>query len=79
MHDVVARGKLVSVKWLDDWEKNGMRSLLVAQQFNWAKRDDVTQNMPPLVAARLLVSKASSSGHKVGPEARCQAVWDCAA
>ena len=48
-----------------------------AQQCTWAKRDDVTQNTPPLVAARLLVSKASSFGHKVGPEARCLAVWDC--
>ena len=38
------RGKLVRVEWLDDWGKNGMRSRLVAQQFNWAKRDDVTQN-----------------------------------
>ena len=54
-----------------------MRSRLVAQQYNWAKRDDVTQNTPPLVAARLLVSKAASFGHKVGPEARCLAVWDC--
>ena len=35
-----------------------MRSRLVAQQFNWAKREDVTQNTPPLVAVRLLVSKA---------------------
>ena len=65
-------------KWLDDdWGKNGMRSRLVAQQFNWAKLDDVTQTTPPLVAARLLVSKASSFGHKVGPKPRCLAVWDC--
>ena len=54
-----------------------MRSRLVAQQFNWAKRDDVTQNTPPLVAARLLVSKALSFGHKVGALARCLAGWDC--
>ena len=70
MHDSVprgaARGKLVRAKWLDDWGKNGMRSRLVAQQFNWAKRDDVTQNTPPLVAAPLLVSNSSSFGHKVG-------------
>ena len=46
-------------------------------QFNWAKRDDVTQNTPPLVAAHLLVGKASSFGHKVGAEARCLAGWDC--
>ena len=56
MYDIVARGaargKLVRAKWLDDWRKNGMRSRLVAQQFTWAKRDDVTQNTPPLVAAR---------------------------
>ena len=39
-----ARGKLVRAKWLDDWGKNGMRSRLMAQHFNWAKRDDVTQN-----------------------------------
>ena len=45
-------------KWLDGWRKNGMRSRLVAQQSSWAKRDDVTQNPPPLVAARLLVSNA---------------------
>ena len=54
-----------------------MRSRLVAQQFTWTKRDDVTQSTPPLVAARLLVSKASSFGHKVGAEARCLAGWDC--
>ena len=54
-----------------------MRSRMYAQQFNWAKRDDVTQNTPPLVAARLLISKASSFGHKIGLEARCLAVWDC--
>ena len=47
------------------------------QQFNWAERDDVTQDTPPLVAVRLLVSKASSFGHTVGPEERCLAVWDC--
>ena len=68
MYDIVARGaaqgKLVRAKWLDDWGKNGMRSRLVAQQ--------VTQNSPPLVTARLLVSKAS-----VGAEARCLAGWDC--
>ena len=73
MCDIVARGaargKLVRAKWLDDWGKHGMRSRL--------KRDDVTQNTPPLVAARLLVSKASSFGHKVGAEARCLAGWDC--
>ena len=71
------RGKLVRAKWLDGWGKNGMRSRLVAQQFNWAKRDDVTQNTPPLVAARLLLSKASSFGREVGPESRYLAVWDC--
>ena len=49
----------------------------VAWQFDWAKRNDVTQNTPPLVAGRLLVSKAASFGHKVGPEARCLAAWDC--
>ena len=63
MYDIVvrdaARGKLGRAKWLDDWREDG-------QQFNWAKRDDVTQNTPPLVAARLLVSKASSFGRKVG-------------
>ena len=74
---VAARGKLVMAKWLDDRRKNGMRSRLVAQQFNWAKRDDVTQNTPPLVAAHLLVSKASLSGHKVGAGARCLAGWEC--
>ena len=62
MYDIVprsaARGKLVRAKWLDDRRKNGMRSRLVAQQFNWAKRDDAAQNTPPLVAARLLVSVA---------------------
>ena len=72
-----ARGKLVRAKWLDDWGKNGMRSRLVAQQFNWAEREDVTQNTPPVVAARLLVSKASSFEHKVGPAAQCLAGWDC--
>ena len=25
MYDIVARGKLVRAKWLDDWRKNGMR------------------------------------------------------
>ena len=64
-------------KWLDDGRKNGMTSRLVAQQFNWAKRDYVTQNAPPLVAARLLVSKASSFAHEDGVEARCLAGWDC--
>ena len=73
------RGKLVRAKWLDDWGKNGMRSRMVAEQFNWAQHADVTQNTPHLVAARLLVSKASSFGHKVGPEARCLAVWGCSA
>ena len=68
-----ARGKFVRVKWFDDWGRNGMRSRLVAQQFDWAKRDDVTQNTPPLV----LVSKAASFGHKIGREARCLAAWDC--
>ena len=81
MYNVVARGaargKLVRANWLDDWGRNGMRSRLVAHQFNWAQRDDETQNTPPLVAARLLVSKASSFGHKVGAEARCLAGWDC--
>ena len=76
-YDIVARGaargKLVRAKWLDEWGKNGMISRLVAQQFNRAKRDDVT----PLVAVRLLVSTASSSGHKVGAEAQCLASWDC--
>ena len=80
-YDIVARGatrgKLVRANWLDDWGTNGVRSRLVAQQFNWAKRDDATQNTPPLVAARLLLSKASSFGHKVGAEARCLAGWDC--
>ena len=37
-----------------------MRSRVVAQQLNWAKRDDITQNTLLLVTARLLVSKASS-------------------
>ena len=37
-----------------------MRSRVVAQQLNWAKRDDISQNTPLLVTARLLVSKASS-------------------
>ena len=55
-------------------ERTGMESRLVAQQFNWTKRADVTQNTPPLVAARILVSMASLFGHKVGPEARCLAV-----
>ena len=70
MYEIVtrsaARGKLVRVTWFDDWRRNGMRSRLVAEQFGWAKRDDETQNTPPLVAARLLVSKAASFGHKVG-------------
>ena len=48
VYDIVARGaargKLVRAKWLDVWGKNGMRSRLVVQDFNWAKRDDVTQN-----------------------------------
>ena len=80
-YDIVARGaargKLVWAKWLDDWKKNGMRSRLVDQPFNWAKRDDVPQNTPPLVAARLLVGKGPSLGHKVGAEARCPVGWDC--
>ena len=63
------------VMWLDDWERNGMRSRLVAQQFIWAKPDDVTQNTALLVAARLLFSKAASFGHKIGPEALCLALW----
>ena len=74
---VAARGKLVMAKWLDDRRKNGMSSRLVAQQFNWAKRDDGTQTTPPLVAARLLVSRESSFGHKIGAEARCLTGWDC--
>ena len=45
---------------LDHRGKNGMRSRVVAQQLNWAKRDDITQNTLLLVTARLLVSKASS-------------------
>ena len=53
-----------------------MRSRLVPKRFNWAKRDDVTQNTSLLVAARLLVSNASPFEHKVGPEARCLAGWD---
>ena len=48
MYDIVvrgaARGKIVRAKWLDDWGKNGMRSRLVAQDVNFAKRDDVTPN-----------------------------------
>ena len=35
--DIVARGKLVRGKWLDDWGRNGMRSRLVGQQFNFGK------------------------------------------
>ena len=54
-----------------------MKSRVVAQQLKWAKRDDITQNTPLLVTARLLVNKASSFGHKIGPEGRCLAVWDC--
>ena len=69
VHDIVERGKPLRVKWPDDRGKNGMRPRLVAQQFNSAKRDDVTQN-----TVRLLVSKASSFGHKVGPEARCHGI-----
>ena len=42
-----ARCKLVRPKWLDDRRKNGLS--LVAQQITWAKRDDVTQNTPPLL------------------------------
>ena len=54
-----ARGKFVRAKWLGDCGKNGMRPRQVAQQFNFAKRDDVTQNTPPVVAARFLVGNAS--------------------
>ena len=60
-------------KWLDDWRKNGMRSRLVAQQLNWATRDDV----PLLVIARLFVSKASSFEHMFAAEARNLVGWDC--
>ena len=82
MYDIgergAARGQLVRAKRSVIWRKTGMSSRLVAEQVNWAKRDDVTQNTPPLVAARHLVSKASSSGHKVGGAgARCLAGWDC--
>ena len=55
-----------------------MTSRLVTRQCKWAKRDDVTQNTPRLVATRLLVSKAASLGHKVGPpEVWCLTAWDC--
>ena len=51
-YDIVARGaaqgKSARAKWLNDWGKNGMRSRLVAQQFNWPERNDVKQNTPPL-------------------------------
>ena len=81
MFDIVARGaargKLVRAMWLDDWGTNGLRSRLAAQQFTWANRDDVSQNTPSLVAARLLVGQTSSFGHKVGQETRCLAGWDC--
>ena len=53
---------------------NGMISRLIAQQFKWE-----TQNTPLLVAARLLASRASPFGPKVGAEARCQAGWNCSA
>ena len=73
MYDIVARGaargKLVRTKWLDDWGKNGMRSRLAAQQFNWAKRDDVAQNTPPRVvslsAKRRRLDTRSVLGHDV--------------
>ena len=37
----------------------------------------MTQNTPPLDAARLLVGGESSFGHKISAEARCLAGWDC--
>jgi hypothetical protein len=81
MYDVVmlrdAKGKRVRCKWLDDWGKEGVRCRLVAMQINTYKREDVTQNTPPLVAVRLMVSRAATLTTTAGQHCRCLAVWDC--
>ena len=53
-------GNIVKAGWLDDYGKSGVRSRLVAKEYNNFKRDDVVQNTPPLSVARLLASKAAT-------------------
>ena len=80
MHDIVARsatrGKVLKANWLDDWRKNGMRSRLVGQQFNWAKDDDVTQNTPAPGRRPSSCQQPGRLDTGLGKR-RCVAVWGC--
>merc|ERR1712194_82469 len=71
------KGKIVKAGWLDDHGKSGIRSRLVAKEYNTFKREDVVQNTPPLSIVRLFVSKAATATNQEGRHTKCIAVWDC--
>ena len=64
-----ATGKFIGVRWVDrnkgTPEKPNARSRLVGQEFaEKGRRDDLFAPTPPLIAARMLVSKCASDGER---------------
>ena len=69
-------GKIIGVRWVDVKKGAGVRSRLVAQEFNTGEvRDDLFAGTPPLAAMRYLISDVASCGRK-GPGNRRLMVMD---
>jgi hypothetical protein len=75
----LAKGKKVRTGWVEDWgkEAGSVRCRLVAKEINYFKRADISQNTPPLVVIRLMISLAASVVDASGMHCMCLAVWDC--
>ena len=65
VHKILAKGKRVRGKWVDDerFDEDGresVRSRFVAAQFAWGARGDAFAGAPPLAAFRRVISFAAS-------------------
>ena len=59
----------------EDWKGDGVRCGFVAKQINYFKRDDVTQNTPPLKVFMAILSLCATK-RKNSAELRVFAIWD---